>query len=47
VVATKPGANANSMTVTVDDPPASGTATTRNFTVVWNTNHWLLEAAKG
>jgi hypothetical protein len=42
----KQGANATTMLVTVDDPPPTGNATTRTFTVVWSNNHWLLEAAK-
>jgi hypothetical protein len=46
VTETKAGANATTMLVTVDDAPPSGSAATRTFTVVWNNNHWLLEAAK-
>ncbi|MBW8802509.1 MAG: protein kinase [Catenulisporales bacterium] len=45
VVGTKPGANATTMLITVDDPPPSGNGTTRTFTVVWDNTHWLLEAA--
>ncbi|MFL6111873.1 MAG: hypothetical protein ACJ786_11040 [Catenulispora sp.] len=45
VVGTKPGANATTMLVTVDDPPPSGNGTTRTFTVVWDNSRWLLEAA--
>ncbi|MFD0638496.1 hypothetical protein ACFQ9X_50000 [Catenulispora yoronensis] len=46
VTATKPGTNATTMLVTVDDPPPTGNASTRTFSVVWSNNHWLLEAAK-
>ena len=42
----KPGPTANTMTVTVNDPPPSGGGSTRSFTVVWQDTHWLLEAAK-
>ncbi|MEY9855314.1 hypothetical protein ABH935_000913 [Catenulispora sp. GAS73] len=41
----KPGSTPTTMTVTVNDPPASGSGTTRSFTVVWQDPHWLLEAA--
>ncbi|NUP47430.1 MAG: hypothetical protein HOW97_08960 [Catenulispora sp.] len=46
VIATKQGANANTMVITVDDAPPGGNATSRAFTVVWSNNHWLLDAAK-
>jgi hypothetical protein len=41
----KPGSSANTMTVTVNDPPPSGRGTTRGYTVVWQDTHWLLAAA--
>ena len=41
----KPGSTPTTMIVTVNDPPPSGNATTRTFTVVWQDTHWLLEAA--
>jgi hypothetical protein len=42
----KPGSNQTTMKVTVNDPPPAGGGTTRTFTVVWQDNHWLLEAAQ-
>ena len=46
VTGTKPGPNATTMLVTVDDAPPNGAGSTRTFTVVWSNNRWLLEASK-
>jgi len=48
VVSTKPGADADSMLVTVDDPPPSGQGTTRTFNAMWNKdqNRWLVDTGK-